>query len=578
MLEQYFNDERIINQICKERVKLAGQRHDRQYINRLAGHVTESSPEHRFYDMMPPRRIWSRYRSKVRIGGSNPDLFALKKAVRVLRCQQPQLPWVMELNSYITSILARVFSSQSFSITAPTINWECKKKDGHEYRALCRFNADDNLIICLFAQYLRDVFDPHFSSSSYAFRAPREGQIMTHHDAFTAIYNLKQDSGNRSLYVAECDIRGFFDTLDHRVALNAFEAAAGKVNMHPRAAILFRAYLACYSFPQNVLEATEPRLQQGDPQGYFKWPEPELRAMHNIDPRALRIGVPQGGAVSGVIANLVMDHADKCVEAERVKLGTSIDYFRYCDDMVLMSPSKKNCQVVFDAYLNKLTDLKLVFHRPEKTYIYDKDHWDNKSKAPYLWSGQKWFGCVPWLQFVGYQIRYDGLVRPRKESVAKQCLKLIETTNQIKFGLLMASQLNQVRANKNQVLASLKSKLVAQGVGRIKGYANGPKPMCWASGYRALHNKPIVDHALRSFDKARAKQLRRFNAAIIPYGIGRNSQNVNRPNPEGYAYSYHAQFTNVRGRTLILNPWRPRNLKDTVKKFAFLLLTSRLLK
>jgi hypothetical protein len=340
--------------------------------------------------------------------------------------------------------------------------------------------------------------------------------------------------------------------------------------------VIFRAYLDCYSFPQNVLEGTEPRLKQREPQGYFKWPEPELRAMHNVDPRALRIGVPQGGAVSGVIANLVMDHADKCVEAEGAKLGTGVDYFRYCDDMVLMSQTKKHCQAVFKAYLSKLTELKLVFHQPKRTVIYGRGHWENKSKAPYRWSGEKWFGCVPWVQFVGYQIRYDGLVRPRKESVAKQCMKLVETTNLIKYGLLGASQGNQIRVNKNQAVASLKSKLVAQGVGRIKGYANGPKPMCWASGYRALHNKPIVDHALKSFDKARKKQLRRFNAAVIAYGFGRNTQNSNRQDPEGYAFSYLAQFTNAGGRNLIENPWRPRNVKDTAKQFVF--LTVRVLK
>ena len=147
----------------------------------------------------------------------------------------------------------------------------------------------------------------------------------------------------------------------------------------------------------------------------------------------------------------------------------------------------------------------------------------------------------------------------------------------LKYGLLQAMQRNPVQASQNQVLSSLKSKLVAQGVGRVKGYANGPRPMCWASGYRALHNKPIVDHALRSFDKARKKQLRRFAAADIMYGTGiTRGNNQNRPDPEGYAYSYHAQFTNLGGDFLIHNPWRPHNLLDAAKQFVFLLLTRRL--
>ena len=578
MLEQYFSDDRIISQICKERVKQAGQRHDRQYINRLEGNMRESAPVHPFYQMLPPRRLWSAFRPRFRTDGLNSDLYALKKAVRILRHQHPNQVWVVELNRYITAIRERVFNCHMFAFESPTISWELKGKGGQDYRALCRFNPDDNLILCLYANYLRDVFDPLFSNSSFAFRAAQNGHIPTHHDAFSEIYNLRQKSGNRSFYVAECDIRGFFDTVDHSLALSAFREAAANVNLHPRAEVLFRAYLNCYNFPLNVLAEAEPRLKQRNPDGYFKWHETELRALYNDDPRSLRIGVAQGGAVSGIIANLIMDAADKCVEAERAKLGAEIHYFRYCDDMVLMSPNRKHCENVFDAYKNKLSELKLAFHNPENTCIYGKDHWNNKSKAPYLWSGLHWFRCVPWVQFVGYQIRYDGLVRPRKEAVEKQCMKLIETTNMMKFGLLQASQRNQIKANKNQALASLKSKLVAQGVGRVKGFTNGPKPMCWAWGYKALHNKPIVDQALRVFDKTRRKQLRRFAAAVIRYGNGCASQNNVRPNPEGYAFSYLGQFTNLGGRNFIQNPWKPRNLIDRAKQFAFLFLTRRLLK
>jgi len=578
MLEQYFTAERIISQICKERVNQASQRHDRQYINSLAGNLTEMAPTHPFYRIMPPHRLWSRFRNHARIDGLNPNLSALKKAVRILRYHHPHLPWVIELNRYVASIRARVFNCQDFGFQSPTVSWQLKKKGHLEYRALCRFNPDDNLILCLFAQYLRDVFDPLFSDSSFAFRAVQNGHSRTHHDAFTEIYNLKHNSGNRSFHVAECDIKGFFDTVDHDVALRAFRGAGDKVALHPRAEVLFRAYLDCYSFPLNVLEQAQPRLRQRRGAAcFFKWPEEELRAIHNANPRSLRIGVPQGGAVSCIIANLVMDAADKCVENERAALGADVDYFRYCDDMVLMSPSKKHCQTVFDAYLRKLTELKLIYHEPERTWIYGKRHWGNKSKAPYLWSGHKWFSCVPWVQFVGYQIRYDGLVRPRKESVAKQCLRIVETTNMLKYGLLQAMQRNPVRASRNQVLASLKSKLVAQGVGRVKSYANGPMPMCWASGYRALHNKPIVDCALRSFDKARKKQLRRFAAADITFGTGIiRGSNGSRPDPEGYAYSYHAQFANLGGKNLVQNPWQPRSLVDTAKQFVFLFLTRRL--
>ncbi len=572
MLEQYFSDERIINQICKERVKRAGSRHDRQYVYRLAGCSNESAPRHHFYNLMPPRRQWSAFRPRYRTDGLNPDLFALKKAVRTLRYQRPELPWVVELNRYIESIRERVLNSQSFAFVSPTVNWVLKKKGQHEYRALCQFSPDDNLILCLYAMYLRDVFDSQFSNSSFAFRAARNGQMPTHHDAFNEIYNLRDSCGKRDLYVAECDIKGFFDAVDHNVALCAFRKAAQKVQLHPRAEVLFQAYLDCYSFPGNVL-AVERRLKRSDSKGHFKWPRHELRKLHGADPCSLRIGVAQGGAVSGIIANLIMDAADKCVETERAKLGAEIHYYRYCDDMVLVSPNRKDCQAVFVAYLNKLGNLKLAYHQPVNTYVYGAKHWGHKSKAPYCWSGRRWFGCVPWIQFVGYQIRYDALVRPRKESVMKQCLKLVDTTNMLKFGLIAASHRYQIRASKHQALASLRAKLTAQGVGRVKGYIAGPKPMCWASGYKSLHNKPIIDRALRTFDKTRRKQIRRLGAAQIEYGEGTNgSNNNNRRNPAGYEFSYHAQFKNLGGQTLVRNPWKPANLLERFQGWLYRLL------
>jgi len=569
MIERYFCDERIINQLCKERVKLAGQRHDRQYINRLAGYLVETEPDHPFYHLLPPRRQWSSFRPRNRTNGSNPDLFALKTAVQVLRRQQTDLPWVIALNRYIGEIQERVFNSAPFSISSPTVNWQLKKKGGQEYRALCRFSPNDNLILCLFAQYLRDAFDPLFSGASFAFRAVRDGHAPTHHDAFNQLHHLKNTNASRSFYVAECDIKGFFDTVDHRVALEAFQEVAGTLCLPDRAEVLFRAYLDCYSFPVNVLEGALPGLQRRHPEGYFKWPENDLRDLHGTDPRSLRIGVAQGGAVSGIIANLIMDWADKGVEAESQKLGAEIHYFRYCDDMLLLSANLKHCRAVFDVYQQKLRELKLVCHKPERTCIYGKNHWNHKSKAPYLWSGRRWFGHVPWVQFVGYQIRYDGLVRPRKESVAKQCMKLVESANLLKFGLLRASGRNPVLATKNQAQASLRSKLTAMGVGRVKGRSVGPRPMCWAWGYQALHNKPLVGHTLSVFDKAREKQLRRFGSATIRYGPGRVSSHRNRQDPWQGSTSYRDQFTDLGGQWLIHNPWKPSNILDKCKAFIF---------
>jgi hypothetical protein len=572
-LIEYFADDQIISHLCKERVKLAALRNDQQYISRLVGDVREVEEAGLLYQLLPSRRQWSTYRPRHRRSGLNPDLLALKNTVRALRHQSPAQPWVIRLNSFIASVRARILGGEPFALTPPDIQWELK--EDHKYRALCRFGLEDNLILCLFARYLRDALDARFSDSSYAFRARRGGKTPTHHDAFNAIYNIRLEAPNRSLYVAECDIRGFFDAVDHGVALGAYREAARAAGLDQRAGQIFRAYLNCYSFPANVLAAAGPRLREWDSNGYFPWPVEALQK-HHSDPHTARIGVPQGGAIPGVIANLILDRADKAVEGVKEGLAAEIHYVRFCDDMVLISPAKRHCQTAFDAYLAALHNIKLPYHPPQRTIIYSARHWANKSKAPYRCSGQKWFGGVPWVQFVGYQVRYDGLVRPKQGSVDKEVEKLRKKTAQLKYGLLRAGREHPILATKGQALASLKHRLVAQGVGRIKGgERSGPKPMSWAAGFKALHNKPFVSRSLRLLDRSRLKQIRSFNAAAIRYGLGRNGRSGHGRNPIGYAFSYHAQFTNLAGQGLINNPWRPSNYMDVLKQFIYLLLTGR---
>jgi hypothetical protein len=570
-LNESFADDQIISHLCKERLKLAASTNDRQYISRLVGDVAEAQSDGLLSQLLPSRRQWSRHRPRHRRSGLNPDLLALKNTVRALRHQSPAQPWVNELNRFIGSVQARVLGSEPFALTPPDI--QCQLKKEHEYRALCRFGLEDNLILCLFARYLRGAVDSQFSAASFAFRARRAGRTTTHHDAFNAIYNIQREAPNRSLYVAECDIRGFFDAVDYGVALAAYREAASTAGLDIRAEQIFRAYLNCYSFPVNVLAEAGPRLRERDGNGYFPWPVDALQT-HHSDPHTARIGVPQGGAISGVIANLILDRADKAVERVKNELGAEIHYLRFCDDMVLISPVKQHCQLAFDAYLAALHNLKLPFHLPQRTIKYSKCHWANKSKAPYCWSGQQWFGSVPWVQFVGYQVRYDGLVRPKPASVEKEVKKLRKKTAQLKFGLLRAGREHPILATRDQASASLKHRLVAQGVGRIKGgERSGPKPMSWAAGFKALHNKPFVSRALRLLDRTRLKQIRSFDTAAIRYGLGRNSRGGHGRDPVGYAFSYYAQFTNALGQELINNPWRPTNYKDVLKQFIYLLVS-----
>lgn len=86
--------------------------------------------------------------------------------------------------------------------------------------------------------------------------------------------------------------------------------------IEPRAIDVFNAYLRVYSFSVNVAGEATTALRRRDINGAFKWHEKELQLLHkttSLPP----IGVPQGGALSCLIANAVLHKADK--ELNRLK-------------------------------------------------------------------------------------------------------------------------------------------------------------------------------------------------------------------------------------------------------------------
>jgi len=322
-LTEYFSDRQIIHHLCKVRITSAKVVSDRQDIARFTGNFPIERPSAVINTLLPPRSNWAAFRPKNRHQIADVNFASLCHATHVLRESQPNLPWVLNLGHFIDDLKERVFSAQRFTFTPPSITWI--QKEAAKYRALSTFPLQDNIINSLLARYLRDFCDPAFERSSYAFRSrAQDGKSPTHHDAFEAIHGLKSSAPNRDFYVAECDIRGFYDTVDHQVALDSLDRVVNRmrvirpnVTLDPRVTEIFRAYLECYSFPRTVLEQAAPRLRAEHFNGKFSWPEEALRK-HHADPRSAAIGVPQGGALSCVIANLVLDLADKRVQVMAV--------------------------------------------------------------------------------------------------------------------------------------------------------------------------------------------------------------------------------------------------------------------
>ena len=332
--------------------------------------------------------------------------------------------WVLNLKHEIADIRKCVTEQQAVSLCSPKVHAVPDVFNPKKVRVISVFDFRDRVILSLASQYLSSLVDPFLQESSIAFRQARQRNARS---ALRELQELNLSRGSAPLHVGECDIRSFFDVLSHGIIedslrLIAERMAAAGIGIDPRVLDLVRAYLASYSFPKSVL----PVL----PLAKEKWPLEALQEFY-MSPLDEPLGIPQGGALSNILINIVMDRADRAVESYRQECGRPIYYRRYCDDSLIIALESETCAKAFEVYLEVLCSLRLPIHAPVTPPPYldkgKKQFWDAKSRAPYVWGAN----AFPWVGFLGFQFRYDGLARLRPGTVKKMHMKMSKMARQL---------------------------------------------------------------------------------------------------------------------------------------------------
>ena len=150
----------------------------------------------------------------------------------------------------------------------------------------------DRVIQQAILQVLQPLFDPAFSESSYGFRPHRSA-----HDAVKCVRSIL-DSGYTS--VVDIDLLKFFDRVNHDILMSR---VARKVKDKRVLRLIGRYLRAGVEVDGAVQPATE--------------------------------GVPQGGPLSPLLANIVLDDFDKELERRGHR------FVRYADDFVVFVRSKR---------------------------------------------------------------------------------------------------------------------------------------------------------------------------------------------------------------------------------------------
>jgi RNA-directed DNA polymerase len=150
----------------------------------------------------------------------------------------------------------------------------------------------DRLIQQAIAQMLTPIFDPGFSDASFGFLPGRSA-----HDA---VYQVRETIRKGFRIAVDLDLSKFFDTVDHDVLMHR---VAQKVRGQ-QVSRLIGCYLRAGVLVDGQLQATP-------------------------------IGVPQGGPLSPLLANIVLDDLDKELERRRHHFA------RYADDFIILVKSQR---------------------------------------------------------------------------------------------------------------------------------------------------------------------------------------------------------------------------------------------
>ena len=566
----------ITDVLISKRVQFADKRHKKHQLHLLspkmdAGTLKES--ERLLLSLMPPRRSWvslsrkTRYRDvgegqRQRMGSARCNWHAIKWTIQRDRSKGVPIPYLENLNAFVDKVQARV-RDEAFAFAEPELFPEIK--DECSCRPLCKFERlDDAVILILANKYLTELFDGLFYDESLAFRCKRmyhgEECITSHHHAIIRMKEYRNRWENERLYVSECDLQKFYDTVSHRVVRKCYcdlLKKAGRKN--PGLAFseinrVFDAYLKCYSFPRNVYrrnddkEFWEKNLVDEE-QRCFKWVDKELLA-HNVAKSfsglmRMNIGVPQGGALSGLIANMVLNTVDWQVKQQMEEKRDL--YLRYCDDMIILSTSKSRCKQLFSIYSKGTSKLMLVPHKPKAFEFGEKSFWEGKSKDAYRWAiGRN--DAAEWIGFVGYEMRRDGMLRIRKKSFLKELNK----QTSVVFEKTLDRIQNKNRVSNDSLLKSLESKLISMSVGKIAVWNASfiESEMCWSAGFKELEMNSVLAKQLRELDRHRWMMLgsakRRLGTKMKGETIDRKDldqlDGEKNPDSSGMVHSYYYQF------------------------------------
>lgn len=569
----FIDRDKVVMTLIKERCKLADKQAEiNQHEEFLSRQCVKTKGnrylERDIYKMFPPRREWcSLGKRRQQLDSVKRNEYRLKytylQAKRV-KCEEN---WYLKLCEYADKVV-KMANTQTGSIPPPKVAVIEKKMDANDkkvhYRPICTFPSEIKIVLSLLNKFLSRILDDYFFDCSYAFRTKKMGFKLQHLNAVNAVREYRKKHECDALYVAECDMKKFYDTISHDLIKERFSILLGRA-VRDGKILSYEArvvknwvymYVDCFDFRKNVhMNNQKPstdkfwNLHVKDAASWkcqIDWVD-ELSKIKGNKIRG-KVGVPQGGALSGLIANIVMHNVDKVVLRN---IGEEdILYCRFCDDMIMVGTDKEKISAVFKAYERAIHSSKLFSHSNMMSVKRASDFWDGKTRGPYEW-GIKGKDTYPWITFVGFDINWRGDMRIRKPSFKKHLKKQYEIANEL---LLPYTKGQRPRYSADTIMSSLYSRLICMSIGRVNlwNYKHFDNKCSWMSAFSILDENPWSVSQMKRLDGHRNAILKRAREVLTKLDCPAVKKKDNsHQSGEGGCYNFYGSPYSYYGQCFV---------------------------
>jgi RNA-directed DNA polymerase len=166
---------------------------------------------------------------------------------------------------------------------------------------------------------INPIFERRFHDNSFGFRQGR--------NCHQAVERLIDFARQGYRFIVDVDIKGFFDNIPHELIMESIAARIAD---------------------GNILDIIERLLGSG--------------VVEDGELHPTLKGTPQGGVISPLLANAILDHLDWFLE------GLNLRFVRYADDFVVLCRTKAEAEKALEKVRNFLSEMSLEVS-PEKTKV-----------------------------------------------------------------------------------------------------------------------------------------------------------------------------------------------------------------